>query len=35
MDINYHFLIDIILASGAVSFVLIAREMKRENPKIN
>jgi len=32
MDINYHLLIDIILVSAAVSFVLIARKMKKENP---
>ena len=32
MDINYHLLIDIILVSGALSFVLIARKMKNKNP---
>ena len=32
MDINYHLLIDIILVSGAVSFILIARKMKNKNP---
>jgi len=32
MDFNYHLLIDIILVSGAVSFILIARKMKKEKP---
>jgi len=30
MDINYHLLIDIVLVSGALSFVLIARKLKKE-----
>jgi len=30
MDINYHFLIDIIIVSGALSFVLIVRRLKKE-----
>jgi len=30
MDINYHLLVDIVLVSGALSFVLIARKLKKE-----
>ena len=33
MDINYHLLIDVILLSGAVSFVLIARKLKKDEAK--
>ena len=29
MDINYHLLIDILLVSGALSFVLIVRKLKK------
>ena len=30
MDINYHWLVDIVLASGALSFVLFVRKFKKE-----
>jgi len=29
MDINYHLLVDIVLVSGAISFVLISRKLKK------
>jgi len=31
MDINYHLLVDIVLVSGALSFVLIARKFKKND----
>ena len=30
MDINYHLLVDVILVSGAVSFVLISKKLKKD-----
>ena len=33
MDINYHLLVDVILVSGAVSFVLISRKLKKDEAK--
>tara|TARA_Y100001968_G_scaffold254593_1_gene240551 strand:+ start:53 stop:154 length:102 start_codon:yes stop_codon:yes gene_type:complete len=33
MDINYHLLVDVILISGAVSFILIARKLKKDEAK--
>tara|TARA_Y100001968_G_scaffold325851_1_gene367834 strand:- start:1382 stop:1555 length:174 start_codon:yes stop_codon:yes gene_type:complete len=32
MNVNYHLLIDIILISGAVPFVLFTRKLKNKNP---